>query len=161
MVTNIYEPEGKILKVVFERKKWPSCNSERLNIVRERKHEKFIQNQSDHEEKTRYECHMYKDKELDLDQDTMKKKYPVSRAELDETEEEKHKTIITELTAVKTAQEREDTMTDKFLVDIESLVARFKMELDKMQELVGSILKNLPQGDVGVDIRQSNITTAS
>ncbi|KAF9819269.1 hypothetical protein SFRURICE_014230 [Spodoptera frugiperda] len=155
MVTNIHEPEGKILRVVFEKKKSPSCKSERLKIDRELNQEKLSQNKSDLnlEERIRYECQVYKKKAVEVARDTMKKKYAVLRAELDRTREVKHKKIMTIVNEVKTAHERQDKMTEKFLGDVESLVSRFKVELDKMQELFARILKKLPQVDIDVDVK--------
>lgn len=133
MSTQIQESDAKILSVVFESKNFIV----KTNYPRESKLES-----------------PFKRLAAEITKNTLRKKIAVIYAEFDKATAQKSEKIAHIVDAVRKANRQESLITEKFVGDVESMVARFKIELDKMQELFGNIIKNLPP----LEVEQTAVT---
>ncbi|PZC79483.1 hypothetical protein B5X24_HaOG216263 [Helicoverpa armigera] len=127
MFSDNIDSDGKILKVVFDNRKSSILDQLRL------------------EKKMREERQLYRKRQMELANEALRQDIAVIYAEFDIVKDHKQKKIVNIAKEVKKANRRENVITEKFIGDVESMVVHFKEQLDKMQELFGSIMRKLPQ----------------
>lgn len=137
MVTEIDEAGDKKLMVVFENKRATERHVSYEYPEKKVKHER--QNKKTAGKKI-------------LPPQPMANEVDIVCAQLDIIRKGKEKKLVSIAQAVRMANQRENIVTDRFIEDVESMVNSFKSELEKMQELFGSLMKKLPKVQLDVAV---------